>query len=99
MQAKAQALHGHVLDATSAIFFFGTPHAGMRTDELEAMVEDMCSGVDSQSMRLLQQLRDGSEFLEAQRDGLVDIWKDRKIFSYYETVETPTVKKVQDPSL
>jgi hypothetical protein len=94
MQAKTQALHSHILDATRAIFFFGAPHDGMRTTELEAMVEDMSSDLESQPTKLLRQLREGSEFLESQRDELVDIWTGRKVISYYETVGTPTVKKV-----
>jgi len=95
IQAKTQALHNHILDATRAIFFFGAPHDGLRTTELEAMVQDMSSDSESQPMRLLLQLREGSEFLENQRDELVDIWSGRKIISYYETVGTPTVKKSQ----
>jgi hypothetical protein len=65
----------------------------MRTTELEAMVKDMSLDLESQATKLLQQLREGSEFLESQRDELVDIWNGRKIISYYETVDTPTVKQ------
>jgi hypothetical protein len=92
MQAKTQDLHSHILDATRTVFFFGAPHNGMRTTELEAMVKDMSSDLESESQasKLLHQLREGSEFLESQRDGLVDIWNGRKIISYYETVDTPT---------
>jgi len=93
MQAKSQALHSHILDATRAIFFFGAPHDGLRITELEAMVQDMSLDLESQPAKLLQQLREGSEFLESQRDELVDIWIGRKIVSYYETVGTPTVKE------
>jgi len=95
MQAKSQALHSHILDATRAIFFFGAPHDGLRITELEAMVQDMSLDLESQPAKLLQQLREGSEFLESQRDELVDIWSGLKIVSYYETVDTPTVKEVQ----
>jgi len=66
----------------------------MRTTKLEAMVKDISSDLESQPTKLLlQQLREGSEFLESQRDELVDIWNGRKIISYYETVDTPTVKQ------
>jgi len=94
MQAKAHELHSHILDATRAVFFFGAPHNGMRTTELEAMIEDMSSDPESQPTKLLHQLREGSEFLESQRDEIVDILKGIAIISYYETVDTPTVKKV-----
>jgi hypothetical protein len=93
IQTKTQTLHSHILDATRTVFFFGAPHNGMRTTELEAMVKDMSSDLESQATKLLQQLREGSEFLESQRDELVDIWSGRKIISYYETVDTPAVKQ------
>jgi hypothetical protein len=93
IQAKTQTLHSHILDATQTLIFFGAPHNGMRTTELEAMVKDMSSDLESQQTKLLLQLREGSESLESQRDELVDIWNGRKIISYYETVDTPTVKK------
>ena len=57
----------------------------MHTTELEAMAKDMSSDLESQ-------LQEGSEFLESQRDELVDIWNGRKIISYYATAYTPTVK-------
>jgi hypothetical protein len=65
----------------------------MCTTELEAMVKDIFLDLESQPTKLLQQLREGSEFLESQRDELVDIWSGRKIISYYETVDTPTVRQ------
>lgn len=94
VQSKSQNLHRHILDATRALFCFGAPHYGMRTEELEAMVREMCTGTESQRMKLLHQLREGSNFLESQRDELVDIWSKLKVVSYYETVATPTVQKV-----
>jgi len=57
------------------------------------MVKNMSSNLESQPTNLLlQQLREGSELLEGQRDELVDIWNGRKIISYYETVDTPAVR-------
>ena len=65
----------------------------MHTTELETMVKDISSDLESQlTNQLLQQLREGSGFLESQRDELVDIWNGRKIISYYETVDTPSVR-------
>ncbi|KAF8538615.1 hypothetical protein BDD12DRAFT_805984 [Trichophaea hybrida] len=92
LQSKIIALRRHILDSTRAIFFFGTPHQGLRTAELEAMVEDISSS-QSSKLSLLFQLRENSEFLETNRDGLVDIWNGRKIVNFYETLDTPTVKK------
>ena len=99
MQAKTQALHNHILDATRAIFFFGAPHNGLRISGLGAMVRDMPSDLESQPVKLLQQLREGSEFLESLKDELVDIWSRRRIISYYETVGTPTVKSVHQSQI
>ena len=66
----------------------------MHTTELEAIIKNMSSNLESQltNQQLLLQLREGSEFLESQRDELVDIWNGRKVISYYETVDTPAVR-------
>jgi hypothetical protein len=42
------------------------------------------------------QLKEGSEFLENQKEDLISVWGGfkRNIFSFYETVKTPTVIKV-----
>ncbi|KAF8538735.1 Alpha/Beta hydrolase protein, partial [Trichophaea hybrida] len=94
LQCKNQILNRDLFDLTSAIFFFGTPHNGLHTAELEAMVNDMASKPESTASILLQQLRQGSEFLESQADELVDIWPGRRIVSFYELLETPTVRRV-----
>lgn len=95
IQSKNKSVQKHILDATRGIFFFGTPHQGLQTEELEAMVEDMSGEAETSRSMLLKQLRENSEFLEAQRDNLTDIWDGRRIVSFYETVKTPTVKKVR----
>ena len=64
----------------------------MGTTELEAIIKNMSSNLESQLTNQLLQLREGSEFLESQRDELADIWNGRKIISYYETVDTPAVR-------
>jgi len=62
LQCKNQTLNKDLLDLTSAIFFFGTPHQGLRTTELEAMVNDMLTKLESVASMLLLQLREDSEF-------------------------------------
>lgn len=94
MHSRNVSRHKHLLDATRAIFFFGVGHQGLRTEELEAMVIDLSGRDDSARSRLLKQLKENSDFLATQREDLVDIWEGRKIFSFYETEFTPTVKKV-----
>ncbi|KAF8535735.1 hypothetical protein BDD12DRAFT_326423 [Trichophaea hybrida] len=84
--------HKHILDSTRGILLFGTPHQGLRTDELEEMV-DIDSG--GQRSNLIMQLKEGSEFLENQKEDLIRIWDgfQRNVVSFYETVKTPSVTK------
>ncbi|KAF8539938.1 hypothetical protein BDD12DRAFT_980660 [Trichophaea hybrida] len=84
--------HKLILDSTRGILLFGTPHQGLRTDELEEMV-DIDSG--GQRSNLIMQLKEGSEFLENQKEDLIRIWEgfQRNVFSFYETVKTPSVTK------
>lgn len=44
------------------------------------------------------QLKEGSEFLENQKEDLVRIWErfNGKVVSFYETVKTPSLGKVND---
>ncbi|KAF8539839.1 hypothetical protein BDD12DRAFT_805016 [Trichophaea hybrida] len=93
IQSRSRSVHKPILDSTHTIFFFGTPHQGLRTAELEAMVEDLSGGVETARLRLLMQLRENSEFLETQRDALADIWPGRKIISFYEVEKTHVVQK------
>jgi hypothetical protein len=94
IQAKGRPAHRPLLDSTRAIFFFGTPHQGLRTAELETMVDDLSGGKETSRLRLLMQLRENSEFLDTQRDALDDIWSGRKIISFYEVEKTRVVQKV-----
>lgn len=59
------------------------------------MVEDG-SDPDRQRSRFLAQLQEGSDFLASQREILAPIWRtfERSIISFYETLKTPTAKKV-----
>jgi len=68
----------------------------MRTYDLEEMVDAGSGGYETSKHNLLKQLREGSEFLEYQKEGLNSIWEEYKpnIVSFYETVQTPTVEWV-----
>jgi len=68
----------------------------MRTSDLEEMVEAESGSYETSRHNLLKQLREGSEFLETQKEELSFIWEEfkPKIISFYETVTTPTVEKV-----
>lgn len=45
------------------------------------------------------QLTESSEFLETQKEDLMNVWKGfgGKLLSFFETVETPSVRKVTTP--
>ncbi|KAI5855181.1 hypothetical protein BZA05DRAFT_472091 [Tricharina praecox] len=83
-----------ILGATQGIFFFGTPHQGLRVEELQSMVEEG-SDTDRQRLNFLAQLEEGSDFLVNQIEVLAPIWQtfQRCIISFYETMKAPTVKK------
>lgn len=79
--------------------FFGTPHEGMRTWDLEDMVDTESARNETVTSRhiLLKLLNEGSEFLEVQKDTLRHILGECKIkiVSFYETEKTQTVKRVR----
>jgi hypothetical protein len=79
-----------------SIMFFGTPHQGLRTYDLEEMVDAESGGYETSRHNLLKQLREGAEFLEVQKEELTYIWEEYKpkIVSFYETASTPTVRRV-----
>ncbi|KAF8534445.1 hypothetical protein BDD12DRAFT_895913 [Trichophaea hybrida] len=94
IECKRNRTHTHILDAMHSIIFFGTPHQGMRTYDLEEMVDAESGGYDTSRGNLLKQLREGSEFLENQKDDLSYIWEEckPKILSFYELAPTSTVE-------
>ncbi|KAF8544651.1 hypothetical protein BDD12DRAFT_906355 [Trichophaea hybrida] len=95
IECKRNRAHTHILDALHSIIFFGTPHQGMRTYDLEEMVDAESGGYETSRHNLLRQLREGSEFLENQKEDLSYIWEEYrpKIISFYETAPTPTVER------
>ena len=94
IESRRNPAHKHILDATYSIMFFGTPHLGMRTYDLEEMINAETGGNETSRHNLLRQLREGSGFLEKQKEELSYIWKELKIVSFYETTPTPTVERV-----
>jgi hypothetical protein len=85
--------YGSLLDATIAIFFFGTPHHGLRTEELNQMVKDVIEDKKHMS-KLLDNLSEGSEFLENQGNAFMRLLEKRRVINFYETRKTQTPKKV-----
>jgi hypothetical protein len=85
-----------ICDCIRGIFFFGTPHQGLRTVELEEMVNS--EGETDSNLKvqnLLVQLREGSEFLENQKEALGQMWGkfQGKVFTFYETEKTSQSKR------
>jgi len=80
------------------MFFFGTPHRGMRTVELEEIADQIDDNIYDQMKvrKLAAQLCEGSDYLENQSAGLRGVWSDfpGKVFSFYETEKTKFVKEV-----
>jgi hypothetical protein len=96
LESKSRKIYEHILNSTRALFFFGVPHQGFRTSEIEARVKDMSrDGDSSAAVMLLEKLRQNSEFLISQRNDLVDIWDKINLYSFYEKVKTPTVVQVE----
>jgi hypothetical protein len=87
-----------IRDCIRGIFFFGTPHQGLRTAELYDMVVDE-TDYTQKIQNLLAQLREGSEYLENQREALARVWNDFRgmVCTFYETQLTKSVKKVGVP--
>ncbi|KAF8533302.1 hypothetical protein BDD12DRAFT_984533 [Trichophaea hybrida] len=100
IELKRNPSHKHILDAIYSMLFFGTPHEGMRTYDLEEMVDVESGDYETSMHNLLRQLREGSEFLENQKEELCYIWKEYKpnIVSFYETAPTPTVRRSESGS-
>ncbi|KAF8534235.1 hypothetical protein BDD12DRAFT_809527 [Trichophaea hybrida] len=67
---------------------------GLRTDELEEMVDATTGG---QRRNLIMQLKEGSDFMENQKEELIPIWNnfEQKVCSFYETVKTPSVRMIE----
>ncbi|KAF8241553.1 hypothetical protein K440DRAFT_591862, partial [Wilcoxina mikolae CBS 423.85] len=96
LQCKNGGQYKHLFDATHAIMFFGTPHQGMEVEELRTMVKDDSPGTYS-NLEILQQLSEGSNFLDTQRENITNLWDSSskiEILSFYETRKTKAVGKL-----
>jgi len=80
-----------ILSTTIALFFFGTPHLGMLTEEMQTMVKGL--GEETRSVELLKQIQEGSQYLERLRREVIGILERCKVFTYYETEKTPTLNE------
>jgi hypothetical protein len=98
LQSNNGGQYRQIFDSTRAILFFGTPHQGLEVKELLAMVEDVSLSQRASRSNLVEQLREGSNFLDTYRDDITSLWgsiSDIEIVSFYETKKTVTVKRVK----
>jgi len=97
IESKRNPSHSHILDAMMSIIFFGIPHGGLRIYDLQEMVDAESGGYETSRINLLKLLREGAEFLEVQKEELINIREEykTKIISFYETISTPIVQKVR----
>jgi hypothetical protein len=53
-----------------------------------------------QRRNLIMQLKEGSDFMENQKEELIPIWNnfEQRVCSFYETVKTPSVRMVSNPT-
>ena len=75
------------------MFFFGTPHQGLRAAEHEEAVSEE---TDSRGALMLSQLEEGSEYLENQREALSRLWEEfgGSVVTFYETESTEPDREV-----
>lgn len=67
------------------MLLFGIPHKGMIVDDIEKML----AGADDHPRRaLLEQIDSKSEFLMEQLVDFKNMIRDRKVVSFYETLQT-----------
>jgi len=90
--------HRVILDSTHGIFFFGTPHGGLEAGGLQEILEGRSDGEKANLLRLL---KEGSYFLNNQKEDLLCVWKvfKPKVVSFYETHDTSTAEEVCSPAL
>jgi hypothetical protein len=73
---------------------FGVPHQGMEIKEILSVILET-GGKSSTRLDLVQQLSEGSNFLNTQWEDIVNLWptgSDIKIVRFYERRKSPTVK-------
>lgn len=79
---KDQQIGGLILKATCGILFFAVPHRGMD-------VQDMIAAIKyGQTSNKLRQISDEETYWRQELESFVDIIKDCKVASFYETALT-----------
>jgi hypothetical protein len=77
--------------ATYGMLLFGIPHKGLIVDDMLKML----AGKENHPRSvLLQQIREKSDLLAFQLADFKNLIRDRKIVSFYETVQTKQLERV-----
>ncbi|KAJ8130970.1 hypothetical protein O1611_g2656 [Lasiodiplodia mahajangana] len=96
VKSRSDPNYQSIFPSTRAMFFFGAPHAGLDVDALVGMVDNVTLG-DRKSTRakLLDHLRENSEYLEEHKENVVQLWSKPKlqVVSFYELRKTRIVAK------
>jgi hypothetical protein len=96
LKSKSGTQYQDTFTSTRQMLLFGVPHQGMEIDEMLSMVEKT-GGKSSTRLDLVQTLSEGSNFLNTQREDIVNLWptgSNIQIVSFYERLKSPTVKRV-----
>jgi hypothetical protein len=96
LKSKSGTQYQDTFTSTRQMLLFGVPHQGMEIDEMLSMVQKT-GGKSSTRLDLVQTLSEGSNFLNTQREDIVNLWptgSNIKIVSFYEKLKSPTVKRV-----
>jgi hypothetical protein len=99
LQSKQDSQNSNLFKSTRAIFFFGTPHQGLRVESLLERVEDVSHGDSSTRKSFIKQLDESSNLLRTQRDDITYLLgptSDIEVISFYETKATPALQKVSN---
>ncbi|KAK6500110.1 hypothetical protein TWF481_010468 [Arthrobotrys musiformis] len=93
-------------DSITNIFFFGVPFAGIKLDDVRAMLEDneelpnRCRGIDEQGRQLLGYIDyETGRLTQTTRTFMKKVPENQThIYSFYETHKTPEVIKLENGS-
>ncbi|KAF8250955.1 hypothetical protein K440DRAFT_596776 [Wilcoxina mikolae CBS 423.85] len=86
-----------IFDSTRGIFFFGSPHQGLRNEELAGLVK---VNSDVREANLIMQLKEDSEFFANQLEDSQELEVlNQKVVIFSETVEASSVKNLASDDL
>jgi hypothetical protein len=85
--------------AIYGIIFFAVPHKGLLTTDILKIIEQQKHGRSHPRRKLLRSIELGSEALEGQMKAFTSMVQHRKIVTFHELLETPTLEWVRSRSV